>query len=374
MAKRKKNIGRVKRYNHNFYTTGRTYWIKRVGTGVLVVAAVFLIGFVVAPAFLDWGSNLWYTVIKDKPASSSQPQETQLPDESTPPVETDDPAEPNLPEATPEPEQGNVPGKVQVLSLSALSSPEAMQKAAQDLRAQGITYGLVPLKDESGYIYYNSTVPQAAASIAATTVDPAAIAAALRAEGVQPVAVIAAFKDPMVSRELGIRYAGMDYMWLDNKAEAGGKRWMNPYSPEAVAYIGDLIQEACDMGFEKVVLSGVQFPRQESAKQDFGDTYGRDRAAQLKEDIAVWEKRFAGVCTLVYEVPYESCVTPSTTLGTAAPGALGMKNLMVRMPAADQELEDGAAVLAQEELTQLLRQDGVETIALRNGVAGDVIS
>lgn len=373
MAKRTKNIGRVKKYNHNFYKSGRTYWLKRLGAGALLVAAVFLIGFVAAPAVLDWGSNLWYNVVKDQPEATSEPQATSVPGEPVQPQETADPTTPEGPQATATPEQGNVPGKMQTVSLSALTSPEAMQQVAQDLHAQGITYGLVPLKDESGYIYYASAVPQAAASIAATTVDPAAIASALRAEGVQPVAVISTFKDPMVSREMGIRYAGMDYMWLDNKAEAGGKRWMNPYSPEAVTYIGDLIQEACDMGFEKVVLSGVQFPRQESAKQDFGDTYGRDRAAQLREDIAAWEKRFNGVCTLLYEVPYESCVAPSSTLGTATPGSLGMKNVLVRMPAQDTDTEDGAAVLSQEELTQLLRQDGVTTIALRNGAVGDVI-
>lgn len=373
MAKRRKNIGRVKRYNHNFYKSGRTYWFKRIGAAVLMVAAVFLIGFVAAPAVLDWGSNWWYTVVKDQPESTTVPQATAAPGEDTLPQEPQDPDAPEAPQETPAPEQGNAPGKMQTVSLSALTSPEAMQQVAQDLHAQGVSYGLVPLKDESGYIYYTSAVPQAAASIAATTVDPAAIAAALRAEGVQPVAVISVFKDPMVSREMGIRYAGMDYMWLDNKAEAGGKRWMNPYSPEAVTYIGDLIQEVCDMGFEKVVLSGVQFPRQESAKQDFGDTYGRDRAAQLREDIAAWEKRFDGVCTLMYEVPYESCVAPSSTLGAATPGALGMKNVMVHMPAQDPDAEEGTAVLSQEELAQLLRQDGVESIALRNGVVGDVI-
>ena len=378
MAKRRKNIGRVKRYNHNFYRSGRTYWIKRILTGLLVIALMFVLGFVVAPGVLDWGTNFWYGTVKHEDDQKVQPTASPAAEnpDSQPDTQQDEPVEPTAEPDKPQ-NTGYVAGSLKMLSLSALQSPEAIEAAAQDLHDQGVAYGVVPLKDESGYLYYNSAVPQAAASVAATTIDPAAVAAALRAKGVQPVASIAAFKDPMVDRALGIQYAGMDYTWLDNKAEAGGKRWTNPYNPAAVQYIGDLIQEAKDMGFEIVVLSGVQFPRQESAKQDFGDTGGRDRAAQLKADIAAWEERFAGSCTLVYEVPYASCVTPSSTLGTVLPSELGMKKLMVQMSAqeteTDPDAEASAVPVTQDEVFAALRAGGVESIAVRSGVTGEVM-
>lgn len=381
MARRKtNNIGRVKRYNHNFYTTGRHYWAKKILLGILVLALLFVLGMFAAPAVLDWGSHFWYTVVKNQ--DLEDPAVTPAP-----PTETDQPEEPQSPDGT-EPETPAVEpeapvqadpafaeGSFQVLRLSALQTADALAKTAQDLHDQGVRVGIVPLKDESGFVYYPSAVPQAAASIAATTIDPAAVAQALKAQGIRPAAAISVFKDPMVDRELGIRYVGMDYMWLDNKAEAGGKRWMNPYSSAAVQYIGDLIQEIHDMGFDTVVLTGVQFPRQESPKQDFGDTQGRDRAAQLQADIAAWESRFAGSVSLVYEVPYESCVAASSTLGGAMPGALGMKQLILRMPVptAEGDPEASQVPVSLEEVAQNLRAGGVEHIAVRNGVSGEIL-
>ncbi len=377
MAKRRKNIGRVKRYNHNFYRSGRTYWVKRILTGLLVVALVFVLGFVVAPGVLDWGTSFWYDTIKQEEHNTVQPTpsaESQTPDQDAQSEVQGESVEPTVEPAVPE-SSGYTAGSLKMLSLSALQSPESMEATAQELHDQGVNYGIVPLKDESGYLYYNSAVPQAAASIAATTIDPAAVAAALRAKGVQPVASIAVFKDPMVDRAMGIQYVGQDYTWLDNKAEAGGKRWTNPYNPAAVQYIGDLIQEAKDMGFDIVVLSGVQFPRQESPKQDFGDTGGRDRAAQLRADIAAWEERFADSCTLVYEVPYESCVTPSSTLGAVLPGELGMKKLMVAVTSVepDEDAQDDEVSVTQEQVFAALRAGGVESIAVRDGVSGQVL-
>ncbi len=380
MARRKtKNIGRVKRYNHNFYATGRHYWAKRICVGILVLALLFVLGVFAAPAVLDWGSHFWYTVVKDQEtdpvATPTPPAATAAPDENPAPDGTA-PETPSIaPEAPAQADPALAEGSFQVLRLSALQTADALAKTAQDLHDRGVRMGIVPLKDESGFVYYPSAVPQAAASIAATTIDPAAVAQALKAQGVRPAAAIAAFKDPMVDRELGIRYVGMDYMWLDNKAEAGGKRWMNPYAPAAVQYIGDLIQEVRDMGFETILLTGVQFPRQESAKQDFGDTQGRDRAAQLQADIAAWESRFAGSVSLVYEVPYESCVTASSTLGGAMPGALGMKQVVLRMPAPTEEGDPEASQVPMnlEEVAQNLRQGGVERIAVRNGVSGEIL-
>lgn len=379
MAKNRKNIGRVKRYNHNFYNSGRTYWAKRVGVFALVVVLVFVLGIFFAPALLDWGTHFWYTSIKHKDLDSvaTAPPPTEAPAETDADASITEPEQPDqTPVAAPTADGAGMPASLQMLRLSALQSPEAIQQTAQALKEQGVSCGVVPLKDESGYLYYNSAVPQTAESIAASTIDPAAVAAALREQGITPAASIAVFKDPMVNREMGIRYAGEeDFMWLDNKVEAGGKRWMNPYSPAAVQYIGDLIQEAHDMGYETIILTGVQFPRQQNGKQDFGDTQGRDRAAQLLADVTAWEERFAGVCNLIYEMPYESCVTPSAEYGSALPGALGMKQVLLRVSAPNSEEDPDASQIpvTQEEVLTALYDSGVQTIAVRSGINGQIV-
>ena len=93
-----------------------------------------------------------------------------------------------------------------------------------------------------------------------------------------PVAKLAAFRDPIAARadrNMAIGYTGQAYLWLDNKASAGGNPWLNPYSDEAVQFIGDLIGEVQSMGFDHVLLENVQFPSAQNGKQDFGSTGGR---------------------------------------------------------------------------------------------------
>lgn len=84
---------------------------------------------------------------------------------------------------------------------------------------------------------------------------------------------------------MAIRYKGQEYLWLDNKASAGGNPWLNPYAAEAVQYIGDLIEEVHGMGFDQVLLKNVQFPSSTSSKQDYGSTNGVDRAGQLRRPL-----------------------------------------------------------------------------------------
>ena len=210
--------------------------------------------------------------------------------------------------------------------MSTLADDAAIRAAAQQLKAQGVDYGLVTLKTPDGSICYASQVPAAAQSIADTTVDPARIAAIFREEGVIPVAQLAAFKDPISSRtdrSMAIHYG--DGLWLD--AQKGGNAWLNPYSAAAVEYVGDLVAEVQGMGFEQVVLTNVQFPKL-SRKQDYGETSGVSRADQLKVDIAALQSRFAGSMTLWLSYTLDQCNTNSVSLDVPAV-TLGMDNLLV---------------------------------------------
>lgn len=354
-----KNMGRVKRYRRSFYN-GRVYWAKRIGGWVLAAAVLFGVGFLVAPRLLDLGTSAWYSAVRGQTPDSTS-QAASAPDASSAVQATPAPT----PAATPVPADTVTDGAWATLSLSALTSPEAIQQAAADLKAQGVTYALVPLKDASGYIYYASALPAAAGSIAATTVDAGAVARALTDQGIVPVAYLCAFQDPIsvyTDRSMAIHLRDSDYLWLDAaSAEVGGKPWMNPYSATAVQFIGDLIAEVSDLGYQQVVLSAVQFPSYVSEKQDFGDTAGLDRAGILAQDIAAWDQRFADQLVLWYEVPYDSCVTPSTTLGSVTPDALGIQNLMLRQdepPAAD-------ATPTQADVVAAMQSGGCTHVALR---------
>lgn len=374
MARNKRQ--RVKRYRRSFYTRGMKV---RKALGVLALVAVVLgAAWLAAPYVLDWATHTWYTVVRDRdlPDSSSAAASSEAVPAASSEAEKDEPAS-SSPAASSEAASSSaaseiaVPGQGNwsVVSLSALGSEGAIRETAAALKAQGVVYALVPLKDTSGYIYYPSAVPGAAGSVAATVVDPALIASIFKENGLVPVAWLAAFQDPVsvyTDRSMGIQYSGDGgYLWLDAASAAvGGKAWMNPYAPSAVQYIGDLVEELYTAGFEQTVLANVQFPPVVSSKQSFGETGGRSRSQQLAADIAAWQERFAGRVTLWYEYPLSSCTAPDATT-EASPAQLGVKNLLVRLPVEEPADEAQLAQVAQQ-----MKDQGCESLVVRDGSSG----
>lgn len=372
MFKRNRRGRRLKHYRRSFYSGWQRF--KSAALAVCAAALVFGVGWFAGPHILNWGAGLWYGMVHPQPSSGSQSQPDPAPQQPGSEPASSVPQQPEntaLPEDQ-QPTSAIVEGSWTVVSLSALSSPEAIEAAAAGAAADGAQYAMITLKDASGYVYYPSTVPAAAGSIAAATVDPAAIAAAFKAAGVTPVACLSAFRDPIAAytdRSMGIHYADSDYMWLDNAADAGGKPWLNPYSDGAVQFVGDLIQEVSALGYDHVLLSAVQFPAYVSAKQDFGDTGGLGRADALRNAVAAWGSRFEGTVTLWYEYGYADCQTVSTALD-ALPCALGVQNLVMQAPA----FSEGTEPPAEEELdgvVQAMKDGGCAYVVLHSGSTGE---
>ena len=222
------------------------------------------------------------------------------------------------------------------------------------LKAQGVEYAVLTLKDAAGNIYYASQAAAAAGGIVAEPLDAGHIAAILREEKLIPVAQLAAFKDPISPRtdpSMAIHYNG-SALWLD--AQKNGNPWLNPYSTAAVEYVGDLVEEVQQLGFEQVVLTNVQFPKL-SKKQDYGTTNGVSRADQLKADIAALQDRLSGKVTLWFSYTLDQCKNSSVALDVPAL-TLGVQNLLVTSDAAMdadalQALETAATDAGVENLT-----------------------
>ena len=358
---------KVKRYRRSFYS--REMKLKKgIGIAVLVLA-VLGIGWLAAPHVLDWATHTWYTVVRNRDLSASSPavseaaSSTAASEAAASSVAEPEPA----PEPEPTPGTAIVAGSWAEVDVTTLTDEAAITAAAQQLAAQGAVYAVVPLKDTAGSLYYASQVPAAAGSVAANPVDAAAIARVFKANGITPVAQLAAFRDPAGARAdhaMAIRYKGQEYLWLDNKASAGGNPWLNPYAVEAVQYIGDLIEEVHGMGFDQVLLKNVQFPSSTSSKQDYGSTNGVDRGGQLAADIAVWQSRFGTEVTLWYGYSLSQVTDATSALGVPA-AQLGMKNLLVEVPGSSTLDEAGRTTL-----TRMLEDAGVEHTVIRDDAAG----
>ncbi len=364
MAKYKRK--KVKRYHRSFYTgTARI----RLVAGILLLLVVVLgAAWFAAPHVLDWATHTWYTVVKGRDlaaeaSSAVSSAASQVQNEAAASSSTAEPVDPQ-PEPQPEPLDGKAmdKGSWTVLDRSLLTDEDSITAAARQLAQQGTAYALITFKDESGSIYYASAVANAADSIAEQTVDAGRIAALLRQQGIIPVAQLCAFQDPVAAytdRSMAIHYSA-EMLWLDNvSAAAGGKPWLNPYADSAVQFVGDLVEELRDLGYEQMVLTGVQFPKYISAKQDFGATNGKGRAAQLQADIAAWQQRFGDSVVLWLSYPLQQCTTASNALEVPAV-QLGMTHLLATADdpldaAARSRLEQAAAAAGIQHL--VIRQD-----------------
>ena len=364
MAKYKK----VKRYHRSFYSPGM--WAKKVVGIVVLVAVVLVVGWLAAPHVLDWATHTWYTVVRNRDLSaSSEPAASSVAASSKAAAEpaASSEAQPASSEPAAAPANAIIEGSWGVLDTAAAKDEASLRAAAQQLAQQGAAYARVTLKDSAGNILYPSQAAAAAGSIEGASLDPALIASVLKENGLVPVAKLAAFRDPVAARadrNMAIGYTGQAYLWLDNKASAGGNPWLNPYSDEAVRFIGDLIGEVQSMGFDHVLLENVQFPSAQNGKQDFGSTGGRDRSAQLAADIAAWDARFEGSVTLWYGYSLGQVTDGASTVGGSAT-ALGVRNLVVEVPA-KQTMDD----TARNELRDTLSASGVEHAVFWDDAAG----
>ena len=356
MAKYKRRQ-KVKRYHRSFYS--REMRIKKVAGIVLLAAVVLALAWFAAPHVLDWATHTWYTVVRDRDLDAESASSAA----SAASAASSEAAASSEPQAESQPEPEQLDGKAITggswaeVDVTTLTSDESIRAAAQQLKAQGVDYALVTLKDADGTVWYASQVAAAANSIAAQPVDAAHIAQIFREEDIIPAAQLAAFKDPVsprTDRSMAIHYNG-DALWLD--AAKNGNPWLNPYSAAAVEYVGDLVEEVHGMGFEQVVLTNVQFPKL-SRKQDYGTTNGVSRADQLKADIGTLQTRFAGEVTLWFSYTLDQCSTNSVALDVPAV-TLGMENLLVTTTST---LDADARV----QLEEAAAQAGVEHVVVRS--------
>lgn len=323
----KKNMGKVKRYRRSFYS-GRQR-VARIAGGIGALAVLFVVGWLVGPAVIDFGTSTWYAITRDRP---KQEQQEQTSSEASASQSTSSEAA-ATPQPTQEPQtkEDLTQGTWTFVDTTALTSQEAIDALVQNLASQGVRYAVVTLKDNKGNIYYNSALEAAAAGISSSAFDAQALAKALQSENIVPVAAICVFKDPIAAsanRSMAVMYQNSEYLWLDAALNAGGKPWLNPYSEEAQAFITGLMQEARQMGYEQIWLSGVQFPTKSGRdKASYGDTAGVSEAERLKQLIEAWQAE--GTCWIEYPLSVASGQDVSLTGGTI--DALGIENLAIRV-------------------------------------------
>ncbi len=263
---------KIKRYRH-IYRKRRFSPIK-AGLLLLLLAVLAFVGFsLYEPVHDFWSGKL----LQRMESSSSAPEEQ--PEPSSQQAES-------LPQAS-EPEMAPLSG------IHALYIPEEVLLSGEILpylqnhSLPDINTVLVDLKNSAGQVLYQSHVEfvAEAGSQHAQAIDLPEVVAALQAAGYQTAGRICAFRDPVAPyahETAAVKYENTEWTWLDNSQEAGGRPWLNPYSPVAQDYIGDLANEAVGMGIPLILIDNLQFP--EGLGLDRA-TFGEWAASQSKADV-----------------------------------------------------------------------------------------
>lgn len=334
--KRNKPV-KIKRYRRSFSGSGdRNNLLRRILLWVLILAVIFGLGWLIAKPGLDLASSLWYSYKnRGQDTSSSLPQ-----------------GDSSVPQATPDPSASPAPdsseesfGSWAQVSISSVDTMEKATSLAQQLAQQGVEYAVLTLKDDRGYVYYNSQVPMASGAISSTVIDAAAVAQAFRDAGVTPVAGICAFKDslaPYADRSAAVKYGNEDITWLDSSAELGGKPWLNPNAASAQQYIADLITEVRDLGFETVLVQNLQFP--EGNGLDLAG-YG-EMTLSKQELLAQLGQRYESIegVEIWFEFPAAPVSGGSVDCYGASPATFGLQRVILRLESTSTANEAGETV------------------------------
>lgn len=151
--------------------------------------------------------------------------------------------------------------------IPRLSPDEFSMTSAEELitaaRNNNYSSYLVELKNESGYIFFDS------AAAVGGALNPSWEAYKkidmLESNGIPCIAYISCFKDTVAAT------SGLD-MEVRSSAEStffdsGSDAWLDPFSEEAKQYLFDLIKEASEGGFSYILLDNVCFPTEYTSEE-----------------------------------------------------------------------------------------------------------
>jgi len=130
---------------------------------------------------------------------------------------------------------------------------------------------MIDLKDESGYIWYDSTDPTALEAGAVSSVyNLTEVVARADELGLYVIGRLVIFQDPVAARSIPSMA-----VWdsdLNQPYSANGQYFLDPTDPEAREYALGLAVEACNRGVDEIQFDYVRFPdaRSEAAQFDEG--------------------------------------------------------------------------------------------------------
>lgn len=246
---------KIRRNRHSFRR--RRFHFPWRALGMILLLACLVVGGI----FAAKGISKVASTKKDKPATSVTSEVEKKGKKETPSTTTTAPKKESVHKLN--------QCKSFVMSPATLANQEKREAQITEAAKAGFTGVVFDLKDADGLLHYASSSAQAKsneaiASDALSINDLKSFLQFAKEKGVTCIPRVFCFQDKTAGYKMAsarvLLQGEPKYLWLDNTAANGGKPWLNPYSPDAHAYLQSFIKELSDMGFESICLDAVQFP------------------------------------------------------------------------------------------------------------------
>ena len=187
-------------------------------------------------------------------------------------------------------------GEHRLIGLDTLPADSATLEA--ELSAQGANGFVYTVKDNTGRVFYDSTVALRDA-VYEGSVDAAELSALCQQEDALSVALLNCFHDSYYAfshmESAGICQSS-GYIWYDNLSY----HWLDPAKEQARSYVIDLALECARLGFDELLLEDMCYPSSgKLGKIDYsGNELGKTQAlvlflTELREALAPYDIRIA---------------------------------------------------------------------------------
>lgn len=295
--------------------------------------------------------------------------------------EPQEPAEEPEEETKPAPELAEPALRTAYFNQDLLLNSTAFSNMLNSVKAAGMDSVMIDLKSREGWVNYPISYKEGFDDYytASETISLEDTAKQISDAGMKPIASIYTFMDRRFQQAetyAGILYGDSENFWLDDAPEAGGKSWLNPYSPLARDYICKLIDDAAEAGFTEVVLREFRFPVGGSMEQmRFVYDEGQSKLDCLKEAAEYFRKHAEekGV-HLWIEYPVEAFIGGDTRPYGGDAEELLSGNILVDMSGVQQDgLSENLSLIQNKassaELAVLLQVSGNSDAQLQNQIS-----
>ncbi len=208
--------------------------------------------------------------------------------------------------------------KVKALYLTGwtVGSSERVQHFIDLAKNTEINSYVVDIKDDDGYVGYESNVPavrEAGAWKEKYNADN--VLKAFHDNDVHVIGRLVCFKDPVYSAKnssLAIKKTD-GTVWKESLGGGKYASWLNPYKEETWEYLVSIAKEAVEKGFDEIQFDYVRFPNGIKKVTDFS-SYNKEKYEAINEFLAYAKKELPGVAVSA-DVFGIICESPADTEG-----------------------------------------------------------